>query len=111
MLRWFIRFSEFTEFQIHLGKIPFEFSLNVFREFTKFSDKNICHYSKKARTCHPATSSVGDQDATKVPARHMWETGSLNRAQFMLQWFISFPEVAEFSEFLFYLGKIPLGWL
>ena len=23
-----------------------------FTEFRKFSDKNICHYSKKARTCH-----------------------------------------------------------
>ena len=27
----------------------------------------------------------------------------------MLQWFISFPEFAEFSEFLFYLGKTPLA--
>ena len=54
MLQWFIRFSEFTEFQIHLGKIPFEFSLNVFREFTKFSDKNICHYSKKRSNLPPS---------------------------------------------------------
>ena len=46
----------------------FEFSLNV---FTEFSDKNICHYSKRARTCHPVTSCVRDQDATTVPARYM----------------------------------------
>ena len=59
--------------------------LNVFTEFTKFNDKNICHYSKRTRTCHPATSCVGDQDATTAPARHMWETGSLNWLQLMLQ--------------------------
>ena len=66
------------------------------------------HYSKRARTCHPATSCVRDQNATTVPARHMWKTWSLNWAQFMLQWFIRFPKFAEFSEFLFYLGKPPL---
>ena len=49
----------------------FEFSLNVFTEFSEFSDKNICHYSKMAGTCHPATSCVRDQLATTVPARHM----------------------------------------
>ena len=67
--------------------------------------KNICHYSKRAPTCHPATFSVRHQDATTVPARHMWETESLNWGQFMLQWFIRFP---EFSEFLLHLGKTPL---
>ena len=85
--------------------MPFEFSLNVFTEFTEFIDKNICHYSKRTRTCHPATSCVRDQDATTAPARHIWETGSLNWPQFMLQWSIRFP---EFSEFLFHLGKTPL---
>ena len=54
---------------VHQPK-PFEFSLNVFIEFSEFSDKNICHYSKRARMCHPV-SSVTDQDATTVPARHM----------------------------------------
>ena len=29
----------------------------------------------------------------------------------MLQWFIRFPEFAEFSEFLFYLGKNPMSYL
>ena len=46
----------------------FEFSLNV---FTEFDDKNICHYSKRVRPCHPATSYVRDEDATTVPGRHM----------------------------------------
>ena len=49
---------------------PFEFSLNVFIEFSEFSEKNICHYSKRARMCHPV-SSVTHQDATTVPSRHM----------------------------------------
>ena len=48
-----------------------EFSLNGFTEFAEFSDKNIFHYSKKARTCHPAISCVRDQDATRAPTRHM----------------------------------------
>ena len=38
----------------------------------------------------------------------MWEAESLNWAQFMLQWFIRFPEFVEFGEFLFHLGKTPL---
>ena len=39
-------------------------------EFAEFSDKNICHYSKRARTYRIATSCVRDQDATKAPATH-----------------------------------------
>ena len=46
----------------------------------------------------PATTSVRDQNATTAPARHAWKTGSLNWGQFMLQWFIRFPEFAEFTE-------------
>ena len=34
--------------QKDLGSSTFEYSLNVFTEFTDFSDKNICHYSKRA---------------------------------------------------------------
>ena len=89
--------------------VSIEFSLNVFTEIAEFSDKNICHYSKRAQTCHPAASCVRDQDATAVLARHMWETESLNWAHFMLQWFIRFPEFVEFSEFLFHLGKTLLS--
>ena len=39
--------------------------------FTEFSDKNICHYSKRARTRHTATSCVRDQNVNTAPARHM----------------------------------------
>ena len=28
----------------------------------------------------------------------------------MPQWFVRFPELSEFSEFLLYLGKIPLSY-
>ena len=77
--------------------IIIEFSSNVFTKFAEFSDKSICYYSKRVQTCHPVTSCVRDKDATTAPARHMWETGSMNWAQFMLQWFIRF---LEFSEFL-----------
>ena len=69
------------------------FSVNSLNSVTKIFD-----YSKMIRTCYTATSCVRDQDATTAPVWHMWETGSLNSAQFMLQWFISFPEFAEFSE-------------
>ena len=72
--------------------------------------QNICHYSKRAWTWNPATSCVRDQDATTAQARHMWETGSLNWAQFMLQWFLRFPEFAEFSECLFHLGKTQMSF-
>ena len=48
-----------------------------FPKFAEFSDKNIFHYSKRARTCHTATCYVIDQNPTTVPVRHMWETGSL----------------------------------
>ena len=45
------------------------------------------------------TSYVRDNGATTVPARHMWETGSLNWVQFVLQWFIRFLKFAEITEF------------
>ena len=47
----------------------------------------------------PATSCVRNQDVTTMPTRHTWETGSLNWAQLMLQWFIRFSEFAEITEF------------
>ena len=46
----------------------------------------------------PATSYVRDQGPTTAPARHMSESRSLNWDQFMLHWFIRFPEFAEFTE-------------
>ena len=86
-----------------------EFFLNVFTKFSEFSDKNICHYSKRARTCHPATSCVRDQDATTASARHMWETGSLNQAQFMLQWLSDSLNLLNSVKVLLHLGKTPMN--
>ena len=51
----------------------------------------------RVKGLEPATSCVRDQDATTLPARHMWETAFLNWTQFKLQWFIRFPEFAEFN--------------
>ena len=69
-----------------------EFFLNV---FTEFSDKK--YFS--LRELEPATPSVSNQDSTTAPARHMWETETLNLAQFLLKWFIRFPEFTEITEF------------
>ena len=62
--------------------------------------QKFCHYGKRAQTSHPATSCVSDQDITKVPAWHMWETGSLNWTLFILYWFIRFLEFATMSRSL-----------
>ena len=61
-----------------------------------------------AKGLEPVVSYVRDQDATTAPARHMWDTGSLNWPKFMLQWFIQFPEFTKFTKFLFNLRKTPL---
>ena len=72
--------------------LTLEFFLNVFTEL----DRKIYVIKR-------------NQDATTVPARHMWEKGSLNWAQFTLQWFIIFPEFTEFTKFLIHLGKTPMS--
>ena len=54
------------------------FFIYFVKNLNEFTDKNICQYSERARTCHPATSCVRDQNPTAVPARHVLETGSLN---------------------------------
>ena len=46
----------------------------------------------------PATSYIRDHDTTTAPARHMYETGSLNWPQFMPKWFIRYPEFTDFNE-------------
>ena len=53
-----------------------------------------------------ATSCVRNQYATTAPARHMWEKGSLNWAQFMLQWFI---RLLNSMKVPLHLGKTPLS--
>ena len=66
----------------------------VGRHFSEFSDKI---FFITVEGLKPATSCVTDQDATTVLARHMWDTGSLHSAQFMLQCFIRFPEFNKSS--------------
>ena len=73
-----------------------EFFLNVSLNSVNSATKI---YVITVKGLEPTTSCVGDKDATTVPARHMWETGSLNWAKFMLHWFIRFQEFAEFTEF------------
>ena len=81
---------------------PLVFFLNAFSEF---SNKK---FVIRARTCHSATSCVRDQHATPEPARHMWETGSLNQAKFMLHW----SSVSLNSlKVLPHLGKTPLRFI
>ena len=48
-----------------------EFSLNVFTEFTKFSDKNIYLFVITIKGLKPATCCISDQDATGVSKTHM----------------------------------------
>ena len=43
---------------------------------------------------------------TTETERHMYQRGSSNWPQFMLQWFMRFPEFAQFPEFPFQSGKL-----
>ena len=72
-----------------------EFSLNYFTEFAQLSDKKYL-LLKRLKL---ATSCVRYQDATTAPASHMWKTGSLNSAQFILQWFIRLSEFTDITKF------------
>ena len=38
--------------------------LNIFTELTEFIDKNICHYSKRAQTCHLLCKRPGRYHST-----------------------------------------------
>ena len=80
----------------HLSS-PSMFSLNSTDSVTKI-------FGITVKRLDPATTCVRDQDATIEPARHMWETVSLNWLQFMFKWFIRFP---KFTELLFDLEKTP----
>ena len=57
----------------------------------------------------PTTFCVRDQDATTAPARQIWETGSLNWAQFLLRWFIRSLDSLNSMKVLLHLGKTPIG--
>ena len=85
---------DFTFMMYWRLKNSFEIFLNVSSTFAKFSDKKLSLKGLK-----PATSCVRDQGATTVPARHIWETGSLHWPQRMPQWFVRFTEFAGITEF------------
>ena len=80
------------------------FPLNLVNSVTKM-------FIITVKGLQPAISCVRDQDTSTAPARHMWETGPLNGPWFMLQWFIRFPNFAEFTEFSFHLEKIHYAWI
>ena len=79
------------------------FSLNSVTEYLSLQKKG-------SYPCQPATSCVRDQDATTVPAWHMWETGSLNWAQFMLQWLSDSLNSPNLVKVTLHLGKTPMCW-
>ena len=80
----------------------FEFSLNVFTEFSEFNDKNICHYCKRVQICHLLCWRPGCYHSTsKTHVRDRIFILSLIHVQL----FIRFP---EFTKFLFHLMKTPL---
>ena len=66
--------------------------------FSQGFQKNICN-------------NKGFEDAATVPTRHRWEKGSFNWPHFMLQWFIRFPEFAEFMDFPFFFRQNPNGFI
>ena len=68
----------------------------------EFSDKNICHYRKRARTCHLLSERPGCYHSTgKTNARdRIFKLLPINGSDSLI--------FTEFSEFLFHLGKTPL---
>ena len=80
-----------------------DFFPKCFTEFSEFSEtpNDICHYSKRAPTCHTAAS----WDTRMLPQRHV-EAASLNWVKFMLQWF---SNSLNSVKVLLYFGKIPMS--
>ena len=82
-----------------------EFFLNVFlvnslnsvtkKLLLQQKDSNPSHLLCERPTCYHSASTTHVRDR-------------ILKAQFMLQWFIWFPEFAEFSEHFPYLGKTPV---
>ena len=82
-----------------------EFFQNVFNSVTKIFFVNV------KTLFEPGTSVARDRSVTTEPLIHRQQRRFLNWYESMLQWFIRFPELAEFTEFPFYLGKTPLWTL
>ena len=72
--------------------------LKCFTEFTEFSDKNICHYNKRTRTCHTTASCERDQDDSIAPTRHTCRDRIFKLNPIHASVIFRFPEFAEFSE-------------
>ena len=85
---------------VHIPHLWFDLSILEFFLNVSLNSVNLVTkiFAITVKGLEPATSCVRDQDATIAPARHMWETESLNWAQSMLQLFIRFPEFTEFNE-------------
>ena len=75
-------------------------SLNLLNSVTKIVAITVKGFE-------PATSCVRDKDASTAPARHVWQTETLNWPWFMFQWFI---RLLEFSHFSFHLGKTSINF-
>ena len=71
--------------------------LQTVHAFCIFAHTKMC----SPPTCHSATSCVRGQNTTTAPARHIWETASLNQAQIMLRWLLDSPNSLN-------LVKVPL---
>ena len=76
-----------------------------FTKFAKFSDKNICHYSKRVQTCHLLCKRPGWYHSTsKIHVRDRIFKLSAIHASAIFR----FPEFAEFSESSALFRKTPL---
>ena len=99
-------FHENSKFE--LFKEIIEFSLNVFTELCEFSNRNIFHYSKRAGTYHPVTSCERPRCYHSASEKHVRDR-IFKLTPIHASVIINLPEFAEFSEFLFHLGKTPIG--
>ena len=93
----FVRIKLFQIKHITDYKFPFvpeiiQYFVNVFNPMTKIFILTV------KILFEPTTSDVRDQSVTTEPMTRC----------IMHQWFISFPEFAEFTEFPFHVWKIPL---
>ena len=63
----------------------------------EFSDKNICHYSKRAQTCHLLCKRPGCYHSTSKThlKGRIFKLSPIHASVFKIR----FPEFAEFTEF------------
>ena len=96
------------ETKLEMGKKCFLVPRNIVSFFNEFLlsrllnrqiAKHNSHWNQLClkRILEPTTTCDRDQDATTVLARNREQTGSLNWAQFMPQWFIRFLNSLNFS--------------